>query len=646
MNALKQSTARLAVFWVCLVIYSGLNAQDSVKTTIKQEAVRYFSVNDFQHALPLYQQLLETYPKEPVYQYRTALCLLNLNRNLDEAAGLFRALINNKEFPMAAFYFGRALHLQYSFEDAIKAYSRFIASAKKSAVKRLNVQRYIEMAKNGIELTRNAKAITVKNSTEVSLELLARSFTLSVNGKVISKPKEFNTKYDQKVGCSSLMYLPSYTEINEYVYVSGYSETGRKGREIFRIKNINHQAWGMPELLSDIINTPYNEDYPFFDVHTSTLYFSSEGHSSMGGYDIFKSVYDWNAKTWSKPQNLGFPINSPYDDFMLVTDELGLTAQFASNRNTSPGNVILYKILMKENATELKFLTAEDIREISLLSESTGSNVQPIPQQDNIEIDKNSNHPSVAYNKTEYNILIAEALTLQLKADSLSRLAREQRTEVRNITDNDVKKQMIGDIIRCEKEAKKIQQQADEKFMAARKIKNASDTIPLTDLKTADNISAPDLTDEKSLGDNSQYHENDSAGDRQGNEKTASDRRDEIDTGKPEIVVTPAAGDGKIISSLPDESNGLIYRIQLGVYSMPKETNAFSGLFPLFVEWLEQKNVYKYYTGNFSTAESVAIALEKVRKLGFPDAFVVAFYNGKQISTEKAREIEFARLKL
>ncbi len=633
MHLVKQWIKRIPIFLACLAIQVNLTAQDTVKTNMKQNAARFFSVNDFQNALPLYRQLLDLYPKEPIYQYRAALCLFNLNINLDEAAVLFRSLLTDPDFPMASFYYGRTLHLQYAFEDAIKAYSRFISTAKKSDIKKLNVQRYVEMAKNGTELTRNAKSITVKNSTEVSLDQLDRSYSLSTNGKVIRKPKEFNTKYDQKAGLGSLMYLPSYTEVNEYVYVSGLREKGKKGREIFRIRNINHQSWSMPEPLSDIINTAYNEDYPFFDARTSTLYFSSEGHSSMGGYDIFKSVYDWNTKTWSKPQNLGFPINSPYDDFMLVTDELGLTAQFASNRNTMPGKVKLYKIILKENETELKFLTTEDIREMSLLSGTADAPDQTlVAQPEKSEINYPVGSEELIYNKSAYNILIAEALILQIRADSMNRLARDQRIILRNTTDNDIRKQMIADIIRYEKEAKKIQQQADEKFMAARKMKNSCDTIPADSFV---NTNIYQGFDEEQVITDTLSGQKRSA-------EVIQAQSDKKIIGQTKITVPPVAD----ISALPADSGGLVYRIQLGVFKTPKEINAFGGLFPLFEEWLEQNNVYKYYTGHFLTAASVASALEKIKKSGFPDAFVVAFYNGRQISTEKAREIEFTKLKL
>jgi hypothetical protein len=56
--------------------------------------------------------------------------------------------------------------------------------------------------------------------------------------------------------------------------------------------------------------------------------------------------------------------------------------------------------------------------------------------------------------------------------------------------------------------------------------------------------------------------------------------------------------------------------------------------------------VFKYYTGDFPSLESVTAALEKVRNSGFPDAFVVAYYDSKPITTEKAKEIEFAGLRL
>jgi hypothetical protein len=161
----------------------------------------------------------------------------------------------DRENPQATFYLGRAYHLHYDFEDVIKAYSRFLALGKKSDIRRLDVQRLIEMAKNGNDLTRKAKSFAVKSSGITPVYQLENAYSISTNGKVIRKPVEFNSKADQKMNFSSLMVLPAYTEINEHVYVSGYEETGKKGKEIFRIRNINNQNWSLPEPLGAIINT-------------------------------------------------------------------------------------------------------------------------------------------------------------------------------------------------------------------------------------------------------------------------------------------------------------------------------------------------------------------------------------------------------
>lgn len=70
--------------------------------------------------------------------------------------------------------------------------------------------------------------------------------------------------------------------------------------------------WGIPVNLGNAVNTPYNEETPFVSVDGNTLTFSSEGHGSMGGYDIFLSKY--SAGMWEKPVNIGYPVNTTDDN--------------------------------------------------------------------------------------------------------------------------------------------------------------------------------------------------------------------------------------------------------------------------------------------------------------------------------------------
>jgi hypothetical protein len=70
--------------------------------------------------------------------------------------------------------------------------------------------------------------------------------------------------------------------------------------------------WGPAKNLGPVINTPYNEDTPFITSNDSLLYFSSEGHSSIGGFDNYKSARSGNE--WNIPENIGYPVNTPDDD--------------------------------------------------------------------------------------------------------------------------------------------------------------------------------------------------------------------------------------------------------------------------------------------------------------------------------------------
>ncbi len=92
---------------------------------------------------------------------------------------------------------------------------------------------------------------------------------------------------------------------------------------------------------------------------------------------------------------------------------------------------------------------------------------------------------------------------------------------------------------------------------------------------------------------------------------------------------------------LPD---GLIFRIQLGAFSKPVSNDTFKGLSPVSYETADGKT--KYYAGIFYSSESAAKALIEIREYGFSDSFLVPFYNGKIISMERAKEIEYSQIKL
>jgi WD40 repeat protein/outer membrane protein OmpA-like peptidoglycan-associated protein/tetratricopeptide (TPR) repeat protein len=117
----------------------------------------------------------------------------------------------------------------------------------------------------------------------------------------------------------------------DLVFFSREKGKGATGTDLYMSRRLPNRDWGIPQKLPDIINTRYNESFPHLLADGKTFYFCSEGHASMGGFDIFISEYDKLTNTFSPPKNAGYPINTVDDDFNLslsTTGRYGYISQF------------------------------------------------------------------------------------------------------------------------------------------------------------------------------------------------------------------------------------------------------------------------------------------------------------------------------
>lgn len=112
-------------------------------------------------------------------------------------------------------------------------------------------------------------------------------------------------------------------------------------------------SWGVAEKLPDNINTPYSEQSVLIHPDGQTLYFSSNGHIGMGGYDLYMCTKNPDG-TWSDPKNLGYPINTQHDENSLLVYADGKLAVFASDRPGGLGSLDLYEFEMPEELRPTK----------------------------------------------------------------------------------------------------------------------------------------------------------------------------------------------------------------------------------------------------------------------------------------------------
>ncbi|MFB0924618.1 MAG: hypothetical protein QMB65_04950 [Vicingaceae bacterium] len=155
------------------------------------------------------------------------------------------------------------------------------------------------------------------------------------------------TKLDDNINSESMeSHAHISTDGNTFYFVSE-RKGGLGGKDIFKSKKLPNGQWGKAQSIGNGINTSYNEDGIFLHPDGKTLYFSSEGHTSIGGYDIFSSTMDEEGN-WSKPENLGYPINSTDDDVFFVTSVDGKRGYYSSFQESGFGGQDVYQISLED----------------------------------------------------------------------------------------------------------------------------------------------------------------------------------------------------------------------------------------------------------------------------------------------------------
>ena len=336
-----------------LVVSNNSRAQKAPvnESQLKKQANNYFDNEDYANAYLQYSQLLSLYPQDPNYNYRFGACMLFSQADKKKPIDYIETAVKQAGVDnLAYFYLGRAYHLNYRFDDAIRAYQHFKQNASSSDLKKHSVDRLIEMCNNGKQLLGNLHDLDVLRKKELGSSDYYQAYDLSENGgTLLTEPDEFKTKTDKKKDLTSIIYLsPDRTKL----FFASYGDDDKNGKDIYVAYRLPNGAWGRPTNLGTVINTSYDEDYPFYDAPTQTLYFCSMGHNSMGGYDIFKSIYNPANNSWSQPVNMDFPINTPGDDILFIADTMNETAFFSSTRSSPNGRIAVYKINIQPHPPE------------------------------------------------------------------------------------------------------------------------------------------------------------------------------------------------------------------------------------------------------------------------------------------------------
>ncbi|NLJ06138.1 MAG: hypothetical protein GX437_00570 [Sphingobacteriales bacterium] len=355
---------------------------------------------------------------------------------------------------------------------------------------------------------------------------------------------------------------PSISSDGKVLYFVSNRPGGQGGKDIYFSVLKDDGTWGEAKNIGFMVNTRYDEITPHIDSTGKKLYFSSNGQLGMGGFDIFYSLFD-ASNLWGEPVSLPAPVNSNNDDIFYVTTSIPGTALFSSNRKSGKG---IYDIYLVEPVSK------PDVRkDVPIASETKPPVDEKIkPTETPVkEKDEKATPPPVAEKTTP---------------------TEPKKTEP----------------------PKETVKPAEEK--------TAKQETPKTTTEEKKVVSTEKPPAEKPKTSQPPAQETPS--------KTAQQPQ-------------PAIADKNLYNA---EINGLYFKVQLGAFR-----NHITVNHPYFTSKLDPGKIreeqwppdplYKYTIGEYKTIASATEYKMEIRNKGYSDAFLTCYYNEKRISMDEAKEL-------
>lgn len=543
------------------------------------------------------------FPKDPDYIYYLGVCKVQLNYDITAAIDLLNEATQQDTYKESWFYLAKAKLLNYEFASVGELFDRFSEKATRDQKEKIGLELHKTMCRNAAEVCSHSKKLSViKVDTIAENGLLSYLNKLSIGGKLL--------KTGDSEGLSPRKEGVRFSGSN--LIVETRYPFGKKQKDIF-VSGNNDIEEVKTKSIGNIVNTLQEEDFVYYDETVPALYFSSQGHNSAGGYDIFRSYYDKVTHKWSKPVNLGFPVNTPADEIAYVNIPGTKRSLLASKRDAAPGRVVVYTLENVEDAPEEPIAPAQAM-EISKLKVGKQTTVSTLKNITEVKNSPNNKKP-VVYKKyavpaeildeKSYQKLIHDALNLQIRSDSIKRISDEKKELLLSARSETEKTKLWQEIRVLDSRADEVQQKADALYKKARQIEHEKLEIS-----------------------------------RQNSEELAK----KAFSGKDNHLKNSAEETGRskelAQSGVHSDIHDIQYRIQVGVFSKPQPASMFKQFTNLYKEDLREGAAFKYYVGLYKKLVEAEKGLISVKNAGFKDAYIIGFYNGKVIPLSRAKELE------
>jgi len=627
---------------------AGLSRQE-----METEARTSFREGDFSSALSEFRTLMEIEPADPMHPYHAGICLVKLNQDLDDAIEYLYGASTGGVPLDVNYYLGLAYHRHYNFQDAEKYFGRYELEASRQEIKEHRISHLKATTKSAAEITATYNPFEVINVTFFNLKDSAQFTQVKMKGGHLQrKPAAYYALDEDPDGLTSLAFVPRNQVRGDYIYYSGYGRNQKDGAQLFRIKKGTGNSWGNPQEIKQL-NSQGDEILPYFDPIEHDLDFASDGRMGVWGFDLYRSHYDAERDQWSEPVNMGFPVNSAMDEYLLLPgSDLGMV-MFFSTRQGTDSMLTVYRVHLVEPKKKTVTNDSKMLKEIAQLGGVAEDILAELEEIEEAESRREIAKPSSEEIRTEnqqapeitpvtvlsesklqdrYRHILSQAMKHQEVSDSLTNLAKNARHLVSDSDDPNDRWVWQKQIMLWEKKANDEKDIADELYAKLKSERAANQARAAGRVPEAIEVDTV-------MGDLTVYRYKTAVA------STVTDPVSKPPSPKPipdgiEILDhSPYSKQNPIPMDVPIPP-GVFYRIQLGSFAEEVDADSFQGISPITGVHVEDSGRVRYYAGKFRTYDDAASALTMIRSRAYEDAFIVAWHNGNIVSTQKAKQLE------
>ncbi len=329
-----------------LAFYSSfLGAQDVEKT--EKKAKKFFNKAYYEEAMPYLNKLIQYKEKDPYINYMYAVSSIETGNPVPNKAyqAIKYALDSHVDEYDIDYYWGRANEELFKTKQAIQIYTKIAHNPNTDKRIKELVDKRLQACQEAVTLHQNiVQNILWQREATYQTFYKLYDFDTQKYGNLILTPEELNSGNSE----TDLAYIPPS---KDFIYFAKYDKK-TKSKDLYRAPINSQGEFGEAEKLNYYINGESDEEFPALTGNLSVLYFTSNGHHSIGKQDIFRSTYSMSGD-WSKPTHLGLPVNSPFNDFALFfLPDQGI-AYFTSDRYHDDGKLTVYKVKLNPRISAL-----------------------------------------------------------------------------------------------------------------------------------------------------------------------------------------------------------------------------------------------------------------------------------------------------